>query len=38
MTLIREVEDSNPQIKKHAPAYCSKCGDAGHRAPKYLEN
>ena len=38
MTLMREVEDSNPQVKKCAPARCSKCGDTGHRAPKCLQN
>jgi hypothetical protein len=38
MTLIIEVEDSNPQVKKHAPARCSKCGDTGHRAPKCWQN
>ena len=27
MTLIREVEGSNPQVKKRAPARCSKCDD-----------
>ena len=38
ITPMREVEDSNPQVKKHAPACCSKCDDTGHRAPKYLQN